>query len=122
MLYIQFYLSCFTGDNKVSSQQLDSLADRVLLGLLPSSVTGWELAARALKSTGGVLHVHENVLESTLEVWVEETRATFQDLLQCKGKPLLASITHLEKVKSYAPRVYHVVLDLQCTPIQLSCK
>jgi tRNA G37 N-methylase Trm5 len=93
------------------------LADRVLLGLLPSSVTGWPLAARALKATGGVLHVHENVLESILDIWVEETRATFQAMLQQRGKALLVSITHLEKVKSYAPRVYHVVLDLHCTPV-----
>ena len=104
----------YEGDNRVSSVQLVDIADRVLLGLLPSSVQGWSLAARALKSTGGTIHVHENVLESILTTWVEETRVKFEDLLKEHGKTLSVSVVHLEKVKSYAPRVYHVVLDLTC--------
>jgi tRNA(Phe) wybutosine-synthesizing methylase Tyw3 len=104
------------GDNRVTSVQLDTIADRVLLGLLPSSVEGWPLAARALKATGGTIHVHENVHEGILAQWVEDTRAKFETLLQGLGKQLTVSIVHLERVKSYAPRVYHVVLDLECVP------
>jgi tRNA(Phe) wybutosine-synthesizing methylase Tyw3 len=104
------------GDNRVTSMQLDTIADRVLLGLLPSSVEGWPLAARALKATGGTIHVHENVHEGILAQWVEDTRAKFETLLQGLGKQLAVSIVHLERVKSYAPRVYHVVLDLDCVP------
>jgi tRNA(Phe) wybutosine-synthesizing methylase Tyw3 len=105
------------GDNRVTSVQLlDTIADRVLLGLLPSSVEGWPLAARALKATGGTIHVHENVHEGILAQWVEDTRAKFETLLQGLGKQLTVSIVHLERVKSYAPRVYHVVLDLDCVP------
>ena len=37
------------------------VADRVCLGLLPSSATGWEAGLRALKPGGGWMHVHENV-------------------------------------------------------------
>jgi tRNA G37 N-methylase Trm5 len=107
----------YEGDNKISAdtwENLYNLADRVNLGLLPSSVTGWELAARALKPSGGIIHVHENVLESILDTWVEETRQTFETMLRACGKELKVSIVHLERVKSYAPRVYHVVLDLSC--------
>jgi tRNA(Phe) wybutosine-synthesizing methylase Tyw3 len=106
------------GDNRISSVQLDTIADRVLLGLLPSSVEGWPLAARALKATGGTIHVHENVHEGILAQWVEDTRAKFETMLQGLGKQLTVSIVHLERVKSYAPRVYHVVLDLDCVPKQ----
>ena len=107
----------YEGDNKISSVHLDSLADRVLLGLLPSSVTGWPLAARALKSSGGTIHVHENVLESILDSFVEETRIKFEDMLQQLGKNLRVSVVHVERVKSYAPRVYHVVVDLKCEKV-----
>jgi tRNA G37 N-methylase Trm5 len=157
--------SVYEGDNRITSKSLIGIADRVLLGLLPSSVQGWPLAARALKPTGGLIHVHENVHENILAAWVEETRAEFQRLLrteftaqekqkqkqqqQQEEEELLSAgagvgaetaeagevvpvegnnnsnsmgaelemhvtIVHLEKVKSYAPRVFHVVLDLQC--------
>ena len=54
------------GDNRVTvpSQELTNVADRVCLGLLPSSVAGWPLAVQCLRPTGGVFHVHENVLDS----------------------------------------------------------
>ncbi|XP_067005242.2 tRNA wybutosine-synthesizing protein 2 homolog [Anabrus simplex] len=38
------------------------VADRVNLGLLPSSRVGWKTACAALRTTGGVLHIHENVV------------------------------------------------------------
>ncbi|KAJ9584049.1 hypothetical protein L9F63_021606 [Diploptera punctata] len=48
------------GDNQMSG--LNDIADRVNCGLLPSSRCGWELACKVLKtSSGGVLHLHENV-------------------------------------------------------------
>ncbi|KAL0175926.1 hypothetical protein M9458_028256, partial [Cirrhinus mrigala] len=38
------------------------LADRVNLGLIPSSEEGWPVACRLLKrDTGGTLHIHQNV-------------------------------------------------------------
>ena len=49
------------GDNQLSAAKLVGMADRVLLGLLPSSEGAWGLAVRCLKPTGGWLHVHGNV-------------------------------------------------------------
>ena len=41
---------------------LKNFADRVNLGLIPSSAEGWPVACAALKSlTGGWLHIHGNV-------------------------------------------------------------
>lgn len=42
-------------------------ADRVLLGLLPSSKGGWQTALRTLKSTGNPLHLY---LHSTISRWL----------------------------------------------------
>ena len=61
-----------------------------------------------------MIHVHENVHENILSSWIEETILKFQNMfLEC-NKPMKITAMHLEKVKSYAPRVYHVVLDLLC--------
>ena len=38
------------------------IADRVILGLIPTSRLGWPVAARAIKQDkGGVMHIHENI-------------------------------------------------------------
>ncbi|XP_022235441.1 tRNA wybutosine-synthesizing protein 2 homolog isoform X2 [Limulus polyphemus] len=48
------------GDNREVCPR--GVADRVNLGLLPSSEPGWKTACLALKrETGGILHVHANV-------------------------------------------------------------
>jgi len=126
---------------------------------------GWPLAVSALKPSGGVLHVHENVCSADVELWVQRCCERFEQLFEAKerdcagqregeaeageaeevaeaeaeegegeGEKVLrgrfhrndlpdednrrrkirVSCFHLEKVKSYAPRVYHVVADLLC--------
>ena len=57
------------GDNRVSARGLAGVADRVLLGLLPSSEGGWGLGVRCLKAGGGWLHVHGNVGEGQEGEW-----------------------------------------------------
>ncbi|KAH9510121.1 tRNA wybutosine-synthesizing protein 2 [Bulinus truncatus] len=47
------------GDNR--QLKLTSVADRVNLGLIPSSEEGWPIAVQVLKNSGGTLHVHGNV-------------------------------------------------------------
>ncbi|NWX62819.1 TYW2 protein, partial [Promerops cafer] len=149
----------------VSSQlQLRDVADRVNLGLIPSSEEGWPVACRVLKKdTGGVLHIHHNVEtppapaplqtavplaewgspeaassageaqhptedggEETLgarlrpewQRWAEATATRIQGLLaELHGRPWRTSILHIEAVKSYAPHVHHLVLDLECRPV-----
>ncbi|NXP49240.1 TYW2 protein, partial [Heliornis fulica] len=147
------------------SQELElrDVADRVNLGLIPSSEEGWPVACRVLKKgTGGVLHIHHNVetfptpaLTQTLVPWAEEasleqagsdgevqhptedggketpgarirpewrrwaeaTAARIRGLLaELHGEPWRTSILHIEAVKSYAPHVHHLVLDLECRP------
>ncbi|KAJ8048084.1 tRNA wybutosine-synthesizing protein 2-like [Holothuria leucospilota] len=47
------------GDNKKVCPK--SVADRVNLGLIPSSEDAWPVACTALKPSGGILHIHGNV-------------------------------------------------------------
>ncbi|XP_014110730.1 PREDICTED: tRNA wybutosine-synthesizing protein 2 homolog [Pseudopodoces humilis] len=144
--------------------QLRDVADRVNLGLIPSSEEGWPVACRVLKkNTGGVLHIHHNVEtphapappqpavllaergspetassggdaqqptedggEETLgarlrpewQGWAEATATRIQGLLaELHGRPWRTSVLHVEAVKSYAPHVHHLVLDLECRPV-----
>lgn len=98
------------------TDRLSGIADRVCLGLLPSSRGGWEGACHVLKATGGTLHVHYNVLEADIPQWVEKCAATFTELFISANKPMRVTIAHVEKVKSYSPKVLHIVVDLTCSP------
>ncbi|NWR23334.1 TYW2 protein, partial [Emberiza fucata] len=140
--------------------QLQDVADRVNLGLIPSSEEGWPVACRVLKKdTGGVLHIHHNVethpappppqsaallaeqgspeaaspggeaqhggegtpgarLRPEWQSWAAGTAARIQGLLaELHGRPWRSSVLHIEPVKSYAPHVHHLVLDLECRPV-----
>ncbi|KFQ97155.1 tRNA wybutosine-synthesizing protein 2, partial [Nipponia nippon] len=139
--------------------ELRDVADRVNLGLIPSSEEGWPVACRVLKrGTGGVLHIHHNVesrptptpvlraergspgaagsdgeaqhptedsgketpgarIKSEWQRWAEATAARIRGLLaELHGQPWRTSVLHIEAVKSYAPHVHHLVLDLECRP------
>ncbi|NXO38450.1 TYW2 protein, partial [Locustella ochotensis] len=151
-----------SGDSR--QLQLRDVADRVNLGLIPSSEEGWPVACRVLKKdTGGVLHIHHNVEtppapappqsaallaergspeaasprgeaqhptedggEETLGArlrpewrrWARATATRIQGLLaELHGRPWRSSVLHVEAVKSYAPHVHHLVLDLECRPV-----
>ncbi|NXN83235.1 TYW2 protein, partial [Bombycilla garrulus] len=145
-----------SGDSR--QLQLRDVADRVNLGLLPSSEEGWPVACRVLrKDTGGVLHIHHNVesapalqpagplrergsagaassgaepgrpepehralgarLRPEWQSWAEATASRIRGLLaELHGRPWRTHTLHIEAVKSYAPHVHHLVLDLECRP------
>lgn len=52
------------------------------------------------------------------DAWVQETCVTIQRMLEDEhGGRWTVHEQHLEHVKSYAPHVDHVVLDLKCCPV-----
>lgn len=106
----------YAGDNNVSALLLPCVADRVCLGLLPSSVGGWLLAVSVLKPSGGVLHVHENVRDIEVDSWITATCEQFIQMFKDAKKPMTVTCRHVERVKSYAPHVLHIVVDLICKP------
>ncbi|KAE8583818.1 hypothetical protein XENTR_v10020702 [Xenopus tropicalis] len=123
------------GDNRQLT--LSDVADRVNLGLIPTSEPGYPVACRVLKKdTGGVLHIHHNVDcygksqgETDKDVsqtwrkiawrnWAELVEKEISAMLeQVDGKKWQTRTLRLEKIKSYAPHVDHVVLDLDCRPL-----
>uniref|UniRef100_A0A4W6EAT4 tRNA wybutosine-synthesizing protein 2 homolog n=1 Tax=Lates calcarifer TaxID=8187 RepID=A0A4W6EAT4_LATCA len=107
------------------------------------SEDGWPVACRLLKrTTGGILHIHQNVTSPLLntaaipaindatqrasgkkadrvawEAWADDTADRISSLLKdTSGAWWKTNIQHIEHVKSYAPHVHHVVLDLECRP------
>ncbi|XP_056347121.1 tRNA wybutosine-synthesizing protein 2 homolog isoform X2 [Oenanthe melanoleuca] len=49
--------------------------------------------------------------------WAEGTAARIRGLLaELHGRPWHTRVLHIEPVKSYAPHVHHLVLDLECRP------
>ncbi|KAJ8299705.1 hypothetical protein KUTeg_023765 [Tegillarca granosa] len=133
------------------------IAERVNLGLIPSSEPGWRVACAALNPVkGGILHIHNNVtsgqeyfntgnselnqggifnsLFNTLNKSCyskHESDELLVDSAVCNGNKCLnykevgtrihknkwtTNILHIEHVKSYAPHIDHLVLDLECHP------
>ncbi|KAM6214709.1 tRNA wybutosine-synthesizing protein 2 homolog [Rhynchocyon petersi] len=155
------------GDNRKLT--LSNIADRVNLGLIPSSEEGWLVACQVLrKDAGGILHIHQNVesfpgknpqppgsggleeeqrphllqtatnqgkngtvsdsggkigagtTKPEWQQWAESADRCITALLeQIHGKPWKTQILHIHSVKSYAPHVDHIVLDLECRPCPL---
>ena len=104
-------LTIIEGDNQITLKSLSRMADRVHLGILPSSENTWQLAIDCLKQSGGIIHIHMNVRENEI--------SSFGDycLKQLKQYAVhreftVVELIHLEKVKWYAPHIRHIVIDV----------
>ena len=96
------------GDNRNTAESLAGVAERVFLGLLPSSEEGLEVAMRVLSPSGGTLHVHGLAPSKDHASWVDDLLSNASSLRP--GSDLSHDLT---RVKSYAPHWDHVVLDLR---------
>lgn len=109
----------------------ENVADRVNLGLIPSSESSWKTACHALKKqSGGILHIHANVdIQSNVKnngikkEWNEWSQYVTNKILNILNQRTLEEkikwsviIEHIEHIKTYGPRVDHLVLDLKCLP------
>ncbi|KAL7996395.1 putative tRNA wybutosine-synthesizing protein [Plasmopara halstedii] len=104
----------YLGDNRESAPTIGAIADRVNLGLLPTSKKAWPLAIQVLKPSGGWLHVHDNVAVEDRETWEQHVLDSIQALAKSYGHHWSITCEHVERVKSYAPKVYHLVADIYC--------
>ena len=105
-------LTILEGDNLSTMQQVYSLADRVHLGILPSSKKTWQSAINCSKPSGGKLHIHMNVEEEKIEDFVTYCSDSIAKLAKQLGREGIVSVEHVEKVKWYAPRIRHIVIDI----------
>ncbi|KAG2688300.1 hypothetical protein I3760_09G088800 [Carya illinoinensis] len=100
------------GDNRITAPK--GVADRVCLGLLPTSEGSWVTAVRALRIEGGTLHVHGNVKDSEEELWKGHVSKSIFEIARSEGYLWEVSIEHVERVKWYAPHIRHLVADVSC--------
>eukprot|EP00550_Attheya_septentrionalis_P009133 CAMPEP_0198285718 /NCGR_PEP_ID=MMETSP1449-20131203/4957_1 /TAXON_ID=420275 /ORGANISM="Attheya septentrionalis, Strain CCMP2084" /LENGTH=448 /DNA_ID=CAMNT_0043983237 /DNA_START=309 /DNA_END=1652 /DNA_ORIENTATION=- len=95
--------------------------DRVSLGLLPSSEGGWPTAVSCLRNDrGGWLHVHGNVPVSerdTWALWLCSRLISFAHNVNY-DEQWVAICEHVERVKSFAPKIDHYVADVFVGPRQ----
>ena len=96
------------GDNADHLPSLAGCADRVHLGLSPTSEGAWASGAKALRIEGGCMHIHANVKEERVESEGNRILASIREILG-----VMPELTHVERVKWYAPRVLHAVYDLR---------
>ena len=104
---------------------LQNRFDRISLGLLPSSEGGWPSAILALrKDIGGWLHIHGNVPQKEVEQWSRWLAQSLHKLLMDPNNHTTSNyidwmvlVVHVEKVKSFAPNVYHYVADVFIGPV-----
>ncbi len=96
------------GDNRQAAIELDGVSDRVILGLLPSAEGSFEAALGVLKKSGGTLHVHGLAKPGSHNEWSGEITAKLRSIRP--GSDFV--VTELVRVKSYAPRWDHMVLDI----------
>ncbi|EDO48137.1 predicted protein [Nematostella vectensis] len=129
------------GDNRKFPYK--GIADHVNLGLIPSSEFAWPVACRSLRSdVGGWLHIHGNISSAdsknshldglpfppTCNKRIRKAWLDWSNTVASKIKILLqhehlaifnwtVDAQHIEHVKSYAPHIDHLVLDLECRPV-----
>lgn len=164
----------YEGDNRKVCPR--GVADRIVMGLIPSAMGSIEPACRALRyGSAGVLHIHHNVdsniarrehspncqqsltnsliehqheslptmqtteqdnIDDSLRIscnkrailpewlsWARETASIVKEVMnniyrEDRMSPIefQTHILHIEKVKSYAPHIDHMVLDLKVEP------
>ncbi|KAI4311988.1 hypothetical protein MLD38_036848 [Melastoma candidum] len=104
------------GDNRICAPE--GLADRVCLGLLPSSEGSWATAIKALRKDGGVLHVHGNVKDLEETSWIEHVTTSIDAIARSEGLYWDVRVEHVERVKWYAPHIRHLVADVTCRHTQ----
>ncbi|VVT51731.1 uncharacterized protein SAPINGB_P003194 [Magnusiomyces paraingens] len=114
-------LIVFQEDNQRAHERLRALAAiiplpiaHINLGTLPSTELAWPtaMAICTLSSCRSVaLHVHANVPDPQIQSWTDETLRNLQSL----DPSVSVTFTHLERIKTYAPGIWHVCGDYLVT-------
>lgn len=82
-------------------------------GLLPTSKGSWEHAWKmAATSDECWLHLHENVEEADIPARRREIQELFNRWAEADGPKRDATLEHVQRVKTIAPRVWHCVFDV----------
>ncbi|KAH8878652.1 tRNA wybutosine-synthesizing protein [Thozetella sp. PMI_491] len=114
----------FCEDNKAAAGRIAELRAsglaldvlHVNCGYLPSSIETWRPAWVIQGSRGpGWLHLHENVGVVEIDARRDQIQAMFNHWAPDMGGSE-ARVEHVERVKTFAPDVWHCVFDVYVTP------
>ncbi len=94
------------GDNREVGPT--SVADRVIMGYLPTANIFIPRALEFLRPSGGIIHFHYTCKKKERETIVNKA---FRDVLHENGR--VYEIMDLRVIKSYAPFIYHCVADVR---------
>jgi len=97
------------GDCKKECESLGKIADRVIMGLIPTPKDYLDVVMKVIKKNG-IIHYHSTLLEDESH---EKLLFEINDVAAKYGMEV--NLISWKKVKSYAPRVDHVVLDVKLT-------
>jgi tRNA wybutosine-synthesizing protein 2 len=97
------------GDNRNFKQK--GIADRIVMGYLEDTHLFLPKAFEILKEKGGVIHYHEKCPNEILD---KRPFENVQKVVREKGYEL--ELLNQRNIKSYAPGVSHVVLDVRIFP------
>ena len=97
------------GDNRETCKSIGKVADRVILGLLPTSEKSFEAAMEVLSDSGGVIHIHGLAKPDEYSEWAEDVMRRICNFREGSRARIIA----VNRIKSYAPRWDHVVLDVE---------
>jgi len=93
------------GDNREAPE---GIADRVVMGYVKTTHHFLPKAMRILKPEGGVIHYHETC---PVELLPDRPLQRVREAAEAAGRS--ASLLNFKNIKSYAPGIDHVVLDVQ---------
>jgi tRNA wybutosine-synthesizing protein 2 len=97
------------GDNRIFEKE--GIANRIIMGYLDDTHKYLKKAAKLLKPEGGIIHYHEKCPNELLNKRpIENIRE------EIKGSEWEVNILNQKNIKSYAPGVSHVVLDVRVYP------
>lgn len=104
-------------------QNVSSLVSSTDVRLQPTSPAADEdgeitSAAEEQVSPGWPRGSHRDKDRDAWKTWAENTASYIAELLRdLVGGLWKTNIKHIEHVKSYAPHIHHIVLDLECRPL-----
>eukprot|EP00668_Euglena_longa_P015300 GGOE01019363.1.p1 GENE.GGOE01019363.1~~GGOE01019363.1.p1 ORF type:complete len:342 (+),score=59.48 GGOE01019363.1:37-1026(+) len=114
------------GDNREVGEELLGHADRVLMGYLPTPLSFLPRAFRFLRPGGGVIHYHFTATKAEADglplqhVWEQlggevAGSPVGRDVSDVRLGDVTCSVLRTIRIKSYRPRVFHWVAELQFT-------
>lgn len=98
------------GDAKDVAAKFAGAADRVIMNLPHRAFNFLDEALTVLSRRGGFVHYYDVKPENEFPQTIETVKKFVQN------RDRTVETIHLKKVRSYAPRQYHIVVDLKIAP------